>query len=772
MAKIVVKTVADNKQLEKDLNESKRMLERYDKEAKKLTNQKLKITSSDEYKEYRSRLNSLAEDYNATMNSFKKQKILTPDLESKTNTRFQGYLNDLNNEYSKLIQNLTNVDTKLNENKKTRDSLNKSIDNTINKIEQLRQQQLQDDVNKINNNIGKITDNIGKMGSKGVSSIKRIALSLFGVQSALTVVRRASSTYLSQHEGTARKMQSIWIALGNIIGPVLEMLADLVLKLVGYLNVFIGTLSNGSIDITKNMDKATNSINKTTDAQKKLNRELYSFDEINKQQDDTSTSSSSSSALAPFEMPELNQGIVTFLKDMATVLRDNWELIKNVGIALGIVFGAYEIGKLIKNIGMLLGGGAGATATGLIGLASVLSVLAGMEAIAIGITVVYGVEEQKKLSNIKNDLINATKKTREEQNKLFDDEMKYYQETGKEANKHISLKNQIRNSIELQRGSIKLANEAVEKDMTLTGRIMGFFDNITTKISGTIPLYERNLDYLEEQKISLAMLTKQYWGLYKAGMITFEDFIEAFPELNGLISKSGELTDDILKKAFELREEVVLQGQTANEQIDSVEENLNELNGVEAKPTIIVEDEEAGISIKTTKDKLDEVNNMTPMPKISPQTKEATNILEFVHGLLDNLNGYTAKSKVEIQPKTDSLRNVFSALSDIPIIGGVTSNVFKTAYNALKRIGFKEGGIFNLPGKGVSVSNVAIGEATGGAEGAVPLSNKQAMETIGETIAKYIPIQIVNYTMLDNRVIAKEQKTVSNNISFNKNGRA
>ena len=77
----------------------------------------------------------------------------------------------------------------------------------------------------------------------------------------------------------------------------------------------------------------------------------------------------------------------------------------------------------------------------------------------------------------------------------------------------------------------------------------------------------------------------------------------------------------------------------------------------------------------------------------------------------------------------------------------------------------KTGGIVNLPGRGVPVGmNTRAGES--GAEGVIPLTDSQAMETLGQAIGKYININLTNITKLNNRQIAKEQKRINNQMDF------
>lgn len=95
----------------------------------------------------------------------------------------------------------------------------------------------------------------------------------------------------------------------------------------------------------------------------------------------------------------------------------------------------------------------------------------------------------------------------------------------------------------------------------------------------------------------------------------------------------------------------------------------------------------------------------------------------------------------------------------VPGIGGK-----KWGFNIKQIPKLAVGGIVNMPGRGVPVGGAITGEA--GREGVIPLTDSQAMETLGATIGKYININLTNITKLDNRQIAKEQKKINAQSDF------
>ena len=75
-----------------------------------------------------------------------------------------------------------------------------------------------------------------------------------------------------------------------------------------------------------------------------------------------------------------------------------------------------------------------------------------------------------------------------------------------------------------------------------------------------------------------------------------------------------------------------------------------------------------------------------------------------------------------------------------------------------------KGGIINYPGAGVMVGGANVGEA--GQEGVIPLTDSQQMELLGQSIGKYITVNLTNVTELDGRTIARKVQEVSNGTNF------
>jgi hypothetical protein len=113
------------------------------------------------------------------------------------------------------------------------------------------------------------------------------------------------------------------------------------------------------------------------------------------------------------------------------------------------------------------------------------------------------------------------------------------------------------------------------------------------------------------------------------------------------------------------------------------------------------------------------------------------------------------------------INNLIKTINKIP---GVKIELMRKANVPRFRPRLARGGIINQPGRGVPVG---YGQAVGGErgqEGVLPLTDSQQMELLGQSIGKYVSINLTNITKLDNRQIAKEQRKINaqNDFAFNR----
>lgn len=69
-----------------------------------------------------------------------------------------------------------------------------------------------------------------------------------------------------------------------------------------------------------------------------------------------------------------------------------------------------------------------------------------------------------------------------------------------------------------------------------------------------------------------------------------------------------------------------------------------------------------------------------------------------------------------------------------------------------------------MPNRGTMIGGAVAGES--GAEGVIPLTDRQAMETLGEAIGRYITINANIINRMNGRTISRELVQVQNDQSF------
>lgn len=567
----------------------------------------------------------------------------------------------------------------------------------------------------------------GQGFDRGIASLKRFALSLFGIRSAFSLVRRATSTYLSQHEDTANKINAIWVALGNALAPIIEAIADMVLKFIGYLNVFLQALGF-DVDLTKGMNKSTKAINGTTKAMKELNNQVAPFDEMNVAQKETSSGGVGGGGIGGtngFEMPELDEGIVKKIKDIAGVLKENKDLL----LAIGTIIAGYKVAKWLGGLGSLIGGGTGANAKGLLGLSSILKGLLAMEVIAITISVIYygkQLNDLKKLNKGLEKMYENNTKGIDEVNKKNLESVKSYEKGSKAIDDYVYEMQQEVEQAKTQIETKKRQNE----EMSTADKVWDAFGKTGEKNNKII-------------------------------MENTQRLINNAQNLQAL-AKEGKLTDE--------------QMEVYNQTMQYLNQTQDELGGFlnDNKTNMM----NFGTSVYETE--IDLYNQIDALKKAETTTTNTTNSQKNAYGSLrekvqtemNKINNLYAKPTVDVQVKTNKLSSALEAINSSSFLAGLGINTgLSTTISKLRNIGMARGGIFYNPGRGVSLSNVVVGEATGGAEGVIPMNNEQSMDLIGQSIAKHLVVNLTNTTMLDSKVIAREQRRIEDENNFATNGR-
>lgn len=585
------------------------------------------------------------------------------------------------------------------------------VDEYSNKIKEVSLQQEK----AVFDSKGKSSVNANKL----IKKLKRVGLALFSIRSAYTLVSRASSAYLSKDTELAEKLQSVWVGLGSFLAPLLEYLSNMLLKMVGYLNVFVKALTG--IDFVARAN--AKALNKQAKAQKNLNNQMLSFDEINKLEDISNSSGNANSGSGLIELPELDDKMVKKLQDLAYWLKENWDLIKAVGIALGIAFGAAKIAQLVGNISTLIGGGG----KGIKGLTKSLNEIPTM--IKIGIIVggvAYTINTVKK---IKQDIKNLNKQTESLREKMKETYyLKWSIET--DTNKTLEEQNRLRQvGLESLGEAYKWHNEIIGASETYLGNAKQTVEHSKGNLEALKQQYQAQSNNKEKQKEILKGLIDQY--NYNLAMIV-------------ALKRQGVETGEL--------------------------ETIN--NGY--KETIKQTSTELGISNQELGKMLDNsVDTNKETQAIAANIKDINDVNLENKELIVDVKANTSSFKLSMKQVADSIKSWasgigggFSVLWDKLIGGGGGGRGFATGGIGT---GIGLGAIVNNPGKGVSIGggNIA-GER--GREGIIPLTDPRAMAELGQQIGRWVSVNLDITNQIDGRVLNRRLEAIKNESNFTTNG--
>lgn len=556
--------------------------------------------------------------------------------------------------------------------------------------------------------------------TKLVKKLKRVGLALFSIRSVYTLVSRASSAYLSKDTELAEKLQSVWVGLGSFLAPLLEYLSNMLLKMVGYLNVFVKALTG--IDFVARAN--AKALNKQAKAQKNLNNQMLSFDEINKLEDTTSESGGTSAGSGLIELPELDDKMVKKLQDLAYWLKENWGLIKAVGIALGIAFGAAKIAQLVGNISTLIGDGG----KGIKGLTKSLNEIPTM--IKIGIIVggvAYTINTVKKIKQDTEKLNKQTESLREKMREIY--YLKWSKET--DTNKTLEEQNRLRQvGLESLGEAYKWYNEISGASESYLGDAKQTVEHSKGNLEALKQQYQAQSNNKEKQKEILKGLIDQY--NYNLAMIV-------------ALKRQGVETGEL---------ETINNGYK-----ETIKQTSKELGVGNEKLGKMLDD-----SAATNKETQAIAANIKDINDINLESKE----------LVVDVKANTSSFKISMKQIADSIKSWangigggFSVLWD-KLTGGGGGGGRGFATGGIGT-GIGLGAIVNNPGKGVSIGggNIA-GER--GREGIIPLTDPRAMAELGQQIGRWVNVNLDITNQIDGRVLNRRLEAIKNESNFTTNG--
>lgn len=281
---------------------------------------------------------------------------------------------------SEVIQGLENTKAKVNEvsstiSSKLQDRIDAVADNIKTKLSNAFSLdnikiQMTGVLDKIKNKMKDVKKSADQTGNsvksafdKGVGSLKKFALGLFGVQTAYRAVTKAVSSYLSYDQQLSNSIQSTWAGLGSFLAPVLEYLVGVFQKLLGYINAVVTALTGINFVARANAKAMANAGKSASSAGKQAQKALAPFDELNNINQDTGSSGGGGGgAETPqIQLPEIDQAFVDkilaglqkvreFMNTIFDPIRKAWDE-KGEGVIKSIRYAFESLAKLGEDVG-------------------------------------------------------------------------------------------------------------------------------------------------------------------------------------------------------------------------------------------------------------------------------------------------------------------------------------------------------------------------------------------------------------------------------------
>lgn len=144
---------------------------------------------------------------------------------------------------------------------------------------------------------------MNKQFSGLVSGAKKFSLSLLGARGVYALLRQAVSAYMSENQQLSNTLSACWSGIGNILGPIITRLINLVAQAVAYVTSFLKLFGAFSGTATKAINSAGSA---ASGAAKDLKRQLASFDELNVLSDNSADGSGGGGSTdASAELPDV-----------------------------------------------------------------------------------------------------------------------------------------------------------------------------------------------------------------------------------------------------------------------------------------------------------------------------------------------------------------------------------------------------------------------------------------------------------------------------------
>lgn len=349
---IMIETKLSTDKFDKQITDlEKKIKKEEDKAQLKL---KAKLQAEDELEKHKQKILEIEQEYKKTsqqvehlqniMSKKEKRETLTP----QDVTDLQNYV-EINKQNEKLGATLdkayekqTKLDNKVEQTSLAYKQIQDNVQEYKTKVESVKLQKQQEQVNSIKNNFEGVSKSVGK----AIGRVARLALGVISVASAYRFISQASSTLGQYDEQYATNLEYIRYLIAQTIAPALKYVVNLASTLLSYLNY----IAQAWFGITLFSKNSSNNFMKARESTSKIKKDLQTtpFDEMNVLSD--TSSNGTSGAVAPSidpslfkgEVPDWLQWIVDHKDEVLAVMAGvtsglfAWQLGLSPIIALGI----------------------------------------------------------------------------------------------------------------------------------------------------------------------------------------------------------------------------------------------------------------------------------------------------------------------------------------------------------------------------------------------------------------------------------------------------
>lgn len=611
---------------------------------------------------------------------------------------------------------------------------------------------------------------------KAFKKIGRIVLSIFSIRSAYGAVQRASSTLAQYNSEYATNLEYIRYALAQSIAPILEKVVKLAYTLLGYMN-YLAKIWFGKPIFADNLAKNFAKAQKSTSKMKK-DLQTMPFDEMNVLSDTSTSGGGISTPTMDFKDVEIPQWLKDFAELTKPIIEFFQKIIEKYGPVAGgimIVVGALAGFLILKSI-IKLFTGLGKSVTGIsadfTGFFNSLGKATEIIAILGGLALVIG---------------------------QVTDLIKIFSESG------LTL-GEVAGLLGIVLGELALAFVAIAgatKLMDLTGIasavvILGGLALIIHEVTNLINVFSKSGLELSDVATGLGvillgvvtamtamsaiamLLTSNPLALVgllalvasiSAILIVMKDTLPVI--LEACAKFINEVSPQIIKLLTTIAQciqiIIIALGTTLVGIINSVGNLFTSVfRGIDT----IVNSVGRNITniLKAIKDVIKQIGDTI--------SQVATTIIWFINSLGPAINNFVNNtiravtklvnfvvSAIEylVNRAVDGINGIASIINQLP---GV--NINRKSYISIPRFTprLAVGGLINAPGRGIPVGGGRAIGGEAGAEGVIPLTDSQAMETLGEAIGRYITINANITNSMNGRVISRQLQRIQNDNDF------